>query len=47
MSIIKKIFRTGALASLLFASTVANAQEAQYTPTPENLKALCDFLKSL
>ena len=46
MSIIKKIFKTGALASLLFASTVANAQEAQYTPTPENLKARQEFADS-
>ncbi len=46
MSIIKKIFKSAALASLLFASTVANAQEAQYTPTPENLKARQEFADS-
>ena len=43
MSILKKVIKTGALASLLFASTLANAQEAQYVPTPENLKARQEF----
>ena len=46
MNILKNIFKSGALASLLFASTVANAQEAQYTPTPENLKARQEFADS-
>lgn len=46
MNILKNIFKSSALASLLFASTVANAQEAQYTPTPENLKARQEFADS-
>ena len=46
MNTIRKIFQTGALASLLFVSTTVNAQESQYTPTPENLKARREFADS-
>ena len=43
MSIFKNIIRTGAMASLLFASTFVKAQEQQYVPSPENLKARQEF----
>ena len=43
MSIVRKFIKTAAFASLLFASTFAEAQEAQYVPTPENLKARQEF----
>ena len=46
MNILKKIIQTGTLASLLFASATANAQEPEYTPTPENLKARQEFADS-
>ena len=46
MNILKKIIQTGTLASLLFASATANAQETEYTPTPENLKARQEFADS-
>ena len=43
MSIVRKFIKRAAFASLLFASTFAEAQEAQYVPTPENLKARQEF----
>ena len=43
MSILKKVIKPAALALLLFASTFVKAQEAQYVPTPENLKARQEF----
>lgn len=46
MNILKRIIQAGALSSLLLVSTTANAQEAQYTPTPENLKARQEFADS-
>ena len=46
MNILKRIIHAGVLATLLFASTVANAQTAEYIPTPENLKARQEFADS-
>ncbi|MBR5848148.1 MAG: alpha-L-fucosidase [Bacteroidaceae bacterium] len=43
MSIVRKFIKRAAFALLLFASTFAEAQEAQYVPTPENLKARQEF----
>ena len=43
MSIVRKFIKTATFASLLFASSFAEAQEAQYVPTPENLKARQEF----
>lgn len=43
MSIVRKFIKRAAFASLLFASTFAEAQEAQYVPTPENIKARQEF----
>ena len=43
MSIVRKFIKRAAFASLLFASTFAEAQEAQYVSTPENLKARQEF----
>ena len=43
MSIVRKFIKRAAFASLLFASTFAEAQETQYVPTPENLKARQEF----
>ena len=46
MNILKRIIQAGTLASLLFVSNTANAQEAQYTPSPENLQARQEFADS-
>ena len=43
MSIVRKFIKRAAFASLLFASTFAEAQEAQYVSTPENIKARQEF----
>lgn len=43
MSIVRKFIKTATFASLLFVSSFAEAQEAQYVPTPENIKARQEF----